>query len=262
MPVYSADAIVLRRIALGEKDKIVTLLTRQHGKLKAVAKGARRPGNNLAGATELFIYSKMQMAEGRNLDIVTQCDVKAAFTLVRGELELMARATYLCELIDRLTEDREPNQEIFDLLLSTLYLMQRGEFHPDSLMHSFELRLLSERGYEPVLDRCARCGDKLPARTFGFSPSSGGTVCGSCRYEERDSLPMRPSSAQAMQSLMVGEPADAARIQLGVEELREIGVATKRYVRACAQCDIKSMEFVEMLRTQSHTPAGEFASRA
>src|SRR5437879_4466300 len=125
MPVYKVNGIVLRRSDLGETDRILRLFTRECGRVDTVAKGARRGTSRLSGATELFTHSRMLLATGKTLDIVSQCEIRESFPGLRGDLQRIARATYLCELVDRLLADREPNTEAFDLLLSALYLLQR-----------------------------------------------------------------------------------------------------------------------------------------
>src|SRR5581483_4451126 len=107
MPVYKATGLVLHRLNLGETDKILTLYTREHGKLSAVVKGARRPTSRLSGATELFTLSRLLLATGKSLDIVTQCEIRETFPRLRADLDLLARATYFCELLDRLTLERD-----------------------------------------------------------------------------------------------------------------------------------------------------------
>src|SRR5579862_2141676 len=109
MPLYKSTAIVLHRTNLGETDRILTLLGRETGKLNAVAKGARGPKSRLSGVSELFTHSRILLAAGRNLDIVSQGEIRESFPALRTDLALMARATYLCELTDRLTEEREPD---------------------------------------------------------------------------------------------------------------------------------------------------------
>src|SRR5579862_3611183 len=99
MPTYTADSLVLHRLNLGENDRILTLYTREHGKLSAVAKGARRATSRLVGATELFTQARVLLATGRSLDILTQCEIRASFPALRNDLERLARATYLCELL-------------------------------------------------------------------------------------------------------------------------------------------------------------------
>src|ERR1041385_7501431 len=147
MPAYNVNAIVLRRSDLGETDKILRLLTREAGRIDAVAKGAKRGASKLSGATELFTYSRIQLATGKSLEIVTQCEIKESFPSLRSNLDALTRATYLCELVDRLVAQHEPNPEVFDLLLSALYLLRRAGANPDVIVHSFEMHLMEERGY-------------------------------------------------------------------------------------------------------------------
>src|SRR2546423_2355136 len=213
MPVYKAQSIVLHRTNLGETDKILTLLTRDSGKVSAVAKGSRRPGSRLSGATELSTHSKMLLAIGRNLDIVSQCEIRESFPALRHDLALMTRATYLCELTDRLVEEREPNQEVFDLLLSALYLLQRAPDRPDIIVHAYELRLLAERGYAPELNDCVRCGEHLGRGRMAFSPSQGGALCAAGRHDAQDAFSVPVEAVELMRALMHAEPADVICLQ-------------------------------------------------
>ena len=96
MPVYKVNAVVLRRTDLGETDRILRLLTKEAGKVDAVAKGARRGMSRLSGATELFTFSRMLLAVGKSLDIVSQCEIRETFPALRDDLSHLARATYLC----------------------------------------------------------------------------------------------------------------------------------------------------------------------
>src|SRR5438105_3954447 len=101
MAVYKANAIVLRRIPLGETDKIITLFTREYGKYNAVAKGARKTTSRLCGATEPLMFLRAALADGMNLDVLTQCDIRESFPTLRGDFGLFLRATYVCELLDK-----------------------------------------------------------------------------------------------------------------------------------------------------------------
>ena len=126
MRTYTASGIVLRRIDLGEKDRILTVFTKEHGKLSAVAKGSRRPGSRLSGASEPFTYSKMFLATGRDLDVLSQAEVKESFPNIKAAMASVAYAVYLLELADRFTEERHPNPELFDTLLSAMYVLESG----------------------------------------------------------------------------------------------------------------------------------------
>lgn len=253
MSIYKATGIVLHRIALGETDKIVTLLTREFGKLGAVAKGARRLTSKLGGATELFTYSSLLLATGKSLDVISQCEVRETFPALRSDLGLLARATYLCELTDRLIEEREPNPDVFDLLLSALYLLQRATQVPDLIVHAYELHLLAERGYTPALDTCVRCGRALGQQKVGFSPSLGGALCNACRYAAQDAITIGHETLRRMRWLQTAAAEELIRQaqnseEAGRSDLRETGQCLRWYIRYRIDRDLKSMEFLDMLR--------------
>ncbi len=250
MPSYTAAGLVLRRINLGETDKILTLYTREHGKLSAVAKGARRAGSRLSGATELFTYSRYLLATGKSLDIVTQCEIEESFPALRTNLNLLARATYLCELLDRLTLERDAtmSEELCDLTLSALYLLKRAQDYPDGVVHAYELRLLAALGYAPVLDRCVRCGAPLERRPVGFSPSLGGTLCPADRPRADDALPLSLEAVTILQTLLTAEPDSLLTLHPLPRTAAEISRALRWYVRFRAERDLKSADFLDQLR--------------
>src|SRR6266851_5099527 len=117
---YSIEAIILKRTDYGEADRILTLFTPTKGKMHAIAKGTRRPVSKKAGHLELLNRSQLQMALGRNLDIVTQAEGRENFLHLRGELWHMTCGFYLAELVDRFVEDSTPHRDIYVLLLETL----------------------------------------------------------------------------------------------------------------------------------------------
>src|SRR2546422_731128 len=114
--VYRAEAVVLRRLSFGETDRVVTLFTRDRGKLSVVAKGARGPRSRLAGSTEPFTYFNGLLAVGQNLDVLTQSEVVNAFSGIRKDLEKIGYASFFVEVVDAGVEERQPNAELWDLL--------------------------------------------------------------------------------------------------------------------------------------------------
>jgi DNA repair protein RecO (recombination protein O) len=248
LPVYKANALVLHRINLGETDRILTLLCREAGKLSVVAKGARGPKSKLSGATELFTHSNLLLATGKSLDIISQGEIRESFPPLRVDLALMARATYLCELTDRLVEDREPNQDVFDLLLSALYLLQRKTDEPDVIVHAYELRLLTERGYAPQLDACVKCGDSFIRARAAFSPSLGGILCAADRFSVDDTISISLDTIRFMRRLLDGEPEDVVTLTPAAPALRETARCMRWYIRYRAERGLKSADFLDMLR--------------
>lgn len=251
MPVYKVNAVVLRRSDLGETDRILRLLTREAGKVDAVAKGARRGTSRLSGATELFTFSRMLLAVGKTLDIVSQCEIRESFPSLRGDLSLLARATYLCEIVDRFAEEREPNPDLFDLLLSALYLLQRRPTHQDVIVHSFELHLLSERGYHPELGRCVRCGSEITGGRIAFSPSLGGVLCAADRYANDDTINLAYASLETMRQLLDVEPSELVQLDPDPRALKQIGQCLRWYIRYRSERELRSAEFLDLVREQS-----------
>lgn len=210
--VYRANAIVLRRTNLAETDKIVTLLTRERGKLSAVAKGARRPASRLAGAIELFGYCRVLIAAGLNLDVLTQVDVREAFPRLRTSLHKIAAASYMAELTDHLTADRHPNEEIFDLLLAALYVLNSMD-EPDLVVTAFTFHMLAASGYTPTLAVCARCG--TAGKSFAaFSPTLGGVLCPDCRPATKDAFGVSVEAVAAARDMLACEMPRASRVEV------------------------------------------------
>lgn len=209
--VYRANAIVLRRINLAETDKIVTLLTRELGKVNAVAKGARRPASRLSGATELFGYCRVLLAAGMHLDVVTQVEVREAFPGLRTSLHKIAAASYMAELTDHLTEERHPHEDVFDLLLAGLYVLNALD-EPDLVVTAFTLHMMAASGYTPSLAVCVRCH---AARTdfTAFSPTMGGVVCHDCRMAVKDAFIVCKEAVDAARDMLASEMPRASRIK-------------------------------------------------
>jgi DNA repair protein RecO (recombination protein O) len=181
VPLYRAEAVVLRTHKLGEADRIITLLTRDHGRVRAVAKGVRRTTSRWGSRLEPFSHVDLQLAEGRNLDTITQAETISPFGKTLGaDYERYTAGTAMLETAERVvTEDREPALQQFLLLVGGLRALT-GEGKPSSqVLDSYLLRSLAVAGYAPSFDGCARCGVEGPHRWF--HPAAGGVLCPQCR---------------------------------------------------------------------------------
>lgn len=178
MTLYRDQAVVLRTQKLGEADRIVTMLSRRHGKVRAVAKGVRRTKSRWGGRLEPFVHVDVQNYAGRELDIVTQAEIVDPFAAMMGDYERYTAGTVILETADRLTEEREPSLKLYLLLVAALRALDSGEHTPGLVLDAFLLRALAVSGYEPALNGCARCGADGPHRWFAVS--AGGVVCTGC----------------------------------------------------------------------------------
>ena len=183
MPIprrYSTDAIVLSRFDYGEADRILTLITPTGGKLKAIAKGIRRPTSRIGGSLEPFAELTVLLARGRTFDVVTQVSVGHAWLNLRDSLEGTATAWYLAELADRSLEERHAAEPVYALLRRGYELLDAG-MAAGRVARWYEMHLADELGVRPEVDRCVECDRMLESdERFRWAPLLGGVVCVGC----------------------------------------------------------------------------------
>ncbi|WOF24674.1 DNA repair protein RecO [Microbacterium betulae] len=178
MPTYRDEAVVLRTQKLGEADRIVTLLTRQHGRVRAVAKGVRRTSSKFGARLEPFMVVDAQFYIGRNLDIVQQADSLGAYGAdIAADYDRYTAANAIVETADRVNE-AESTPDQFFLLVGALRSLSRGEHAPQAVMDSYLLRTMALSGWAPSFSDCARCG--APGPHDRFVAQLGGVVCVEC----------------------------------------------------------------------------------
>ncbi len=177
MGAYNCEAILLAVRDYDATSRMVTLFSREHGKLSALAYGARRPRNELAGCVQPFAHVDLALATGRNIEALKQCAIRRSFRELREDLDKMAYATLLAELVAELWPEREPEPAAFDLLLAAFALLASRNVRVASLAAA--LQLLAMAGFRPEYEHCVICGQELlcPAR---FDAAAGGGVCAAC----------------------------------------------------------------------------------
>jgi DNA repair protein RecO (recombination protein O) len=203
VPLYSDEAIVLRTRKLAEADRIITLLTRQHGVVRAVARGVRRTSSKFGSRLEPFTHVDLQLAVGRNLDTVTQAVTRDPFgAAISADYDLYTAASVMLETSEHLVaEEREPSVQQYLLLVGGLRAMTAGERRPGDVLDSFLLRSLAVAGYAPSFDACARCGLEGPHRAF--NPAHGGMLCPGCRLP--GSAHPAPETVTLLGALLAGD---------------------------------------------------------
>jgi DNA repair protein RecO (recombination protein O) len=207
MPLYREQGIVLRTYKLGETDRILNVLTPGRGKVRAVAKGVRRPGSRIGGRLEPFSHVDLQLYEGRNLDIVNQVELITSFDEVRTDFALSACGSTMAEAADRVAQEAEGSNRLFLLLLDGLRALTRFPGQPALLLDAYLFRLASVAGYHPYLEACAECG--APGRHGVFAIAVGGSLCAGCAPPHSRALD--PSVIDLLHDLGVADwPALAA----------------------------------------------------
>ena len=177
---FRVEAVVLRHADWGEADRMLTLYTRERGKVRAIAKGARKIRSRKAGHLEPFTRVSLQLAKGRDLLIVTQADSLEVYHALGEDLVKTGYAAYVVELLDRFTyEDESENFAIYRLLTEILGRIA-SEADPWLAIRYYEVRLLDLLGFRPHLFECANCGEEIRAVDQFFSPAACGVSCPKC----------------------------------------------------------------------------------
>jgi len=177
---FRVEAVVLRHANWGEADRILTLYTREQGKLRAVAKGARKIRSRKAGHLEPFTHITLQLAKSRDIPIVTQVETIDPYLPLRETLVLTGYASYVMELLDRFTyEEDGGNLSLFRLLTDTLARLC-STADTWAIVRYYEMRLLDFLGFRPQLFECANCREAIEPVDQYFSPSAGGVICPKC----------------------------------------------------------------------------------
>ncbi len=216
MPLLRTAAIVLGRTRLGEADRLVTFLTRARGKVKGVARGARRPKSRFAAALEPF--SKVELILFIKTDDVlarvSQCDLVASRRSLREDLDKLGATSHLTNLVRALSAENDPDARFFRFFDEALDRLDGGEINPTFVLIC-RVRLLGLAGYTPTLDACVRCGRRIGSARVYFEPTAGGLLCDACIDPASDLIFAVPRSATTALDRARGLPLETLdRIQL------------------------------------------------
>ncbi len=202
--------MVLRHSNYGEADRILTLYTRDHGKLKVIAKGIRKIQSRKAGHLEPFTYSTIQLSRSHDLPIVTQAETITGFSNIHADLDRTAQAALVIELLDRFTFEAENNTILFGLVVETLKRLDETEdvFIP---VKYYEIHLLDLLGYKPELFVCSICRKEIIAEDQYFSAQHGGVVCPSCGRTHADCRPVTVDALKFLRHFQRSNYVEASR---------------------------------------------------
>ncbi len=243
-----AEAVVLRHTDYGEADRLLTLYTPQLGKARALAKGVRKLTSRKAGHLEPFTYVKLQLAQGRDLWIITQADTLRPYLSLHEDLILTGHAAYVIELLDRLTyEDDLGNPSLFRLLTDTLDRLASGGDAWLAIRY-FEMRLLDGLGYRPRLFECANCGREILAEDQFFSYTAGGVICPRCGQGLPNILSISVDGLKYLRHFQRSDYAGASRARPEPEVRRELETLMQGYFTYLLERQLNTPEFLKRIR--------------
>ena len=244
---YRCEGLTLRKASIGEADLVVTVFTAEHGKVRAVGKGARRSSSRLVGHLEPLTLSRMSMARGRELDIVSQAEVLDGFASIKADLDMMTRGLYVVELLDGFGSEDSPSPALFRLAVNVLRALPTAT-EPESPLRYFEFHLLRLTGMLPELYNCVECRREVEPDSHRFSVNLGGVLCPGCRPLEAQ---IRPLSLPAMKVLRLMHRrglAEASALRLNHSHSLELKSILSGAVRYWLGRETRSNAFLERLQ--------------
>lgn len=245
---FRVEAVVLRHSDYGEADRLLTLYTRQLGKTRALAKGARKIASRKAGHIEPFTHVKLQLAKGRDMLILTQADTVDAYQPLREDLILTSHASYVMELLDRFTyEDENESPSTFRLLTETLSRLA-SKSDPWLVVRYYEMRLLDHLGFRPQLFECTNCRREILPEDQFFSFSAGGVICPRCGQGLRNVTPISVDTLKYLRHFQRSSYADASRVHPSSEVQNEAESLMQGYFTYLLERELNTPGFMKRIK--------------
>lgn len=248
---FRTEAVVLRHIDWGEADRLLSLYTRENGKIRAVAKGVRKLRSRKAGHLEPFTRVSLQLAHTREIPIITQAEAIDPYLPLREDLTLLAYASYIIELLDQFTYEEGENKALFRLIVETLRRLADGN-QPNLVVRYYEIRLLDLLGFRPHLFHCAQCEREIKAEDQYFSGQHGGVLCPKCGGSVQGIRSISMSALKYMRHFQRSSYADAALAQISPQTYQEMENILQYYLTYLLERGLKTPAFLRQIRRVEH----------
>jgi DNA repair protein RecO (recombination protein O) len=250
MPLKGATGIVIQSLDFGESDRIVTFFTLEYGKVKGIAKGARRSRRRFSNSLDLFSHVRIQFfeKEDRSLTRIDQCDVVEFFPGFSQDIAKMSYGSYFVELVDAMVGEREANKRVFDLLRVFLSTVNNTHLR-EEVLRIFEIRLLSLLGYRPHLNSCTHCGKPLDQlEGIYFVPARGGIFCEKCCPTNASFFALAMGTVRILEKAAETNLSKIHRVRFSPKALAESREILPRFIQHHLSRELKSLRFLESIK--------------
>lgn len=248
MAFLNTMGIVIKEVNVGEADKIVTILTKNYGRISALAKGGKRPKSAISAASQIMCYSDFVLYSGKEMYSINSCEVIEPFYEIRNDMEKLTYAAHFMDIVLELAQEDQPAPRLLQLLLNSLYMLAKTEKQPELISRIFELRALSVSGYAPHTASCIVCGQEAE-NFYSFSFSKCGFICDreKCSATDKCSLPLSTGASRAMQYIIYSKMKDLFKFRLSDDVLDELERVMKRYLREQLERDFTKLDFLKSI---------------
>jgi DNA repair protein RecO (recombination protein O) len=246
--VFRTDAVILRRYDFLEADRLVTLFTQAHGKMRCIAKGVRKIKSRQLGHVELFTRATMLIAWGRELHVVSQSEMVESYLPLHEDLERGAYANYVAELVEAFSEFEEQNEALFALLTGAFQWLSDPQADLQLVARYFEQHLLTLVGFQPSLQHCALGQEPVEPRDQFFGIIEGGVICPAHLTQARTALPLSLTALKTMR-YMQREPYDSVKkLKIRPPLHAELELLQQQYIVHILERKLRSVDFIKRLR--------------
>ncbi len=242
--LQKCEGIVIRTTDYGENNKIVTLYTREWGKVGVMARGAKKPNSRLTGITQLFTHGYFLLQRGSGLGSMQQGEMVTSMRSIGEDIFLTAYASYIVELTDKCTDDNKPNPFHFELLYQTLHYLNEG-YDPDILMNIYEMKMLKVLGLYPILNQCSVCGST--DGHFSFSIREGGFICHRCLGKDPYHFKLSPAAVKLLRLFYHIDLSRLGNISVKEETKAELKKIITAYYEEYSGLHLKTKKFLNSM---------------
>jgi DNA repair protein RecO (recombination protein O) len=242
--LQKCEGIVIRTTDYGETNKIVTIFTREWGKIGVMARGAKKPNSRLSSITQLFTHGYFLIQRGTGLGNVQQGELVTSMRSIGEDIFLTAYASYIVELTDKCTEEKKPNPFHFELLYQTLNYLNEG-YEPDILMNIYEMKMLNVLGLYPILNQCSVCGST--DGQFSFSIREGGFICHRCLDKDPYHFKLSPATVKLLRLFYYFDLSRLGNISVKEETKAELKNVITSYYEEYSGLYLKTKKFLNSM---------------
>lgn len=243
---FRTDGLIIKEMNIGEQDKLVHVLTKTHGVVKAFVKGAKNVKSRKCAPSSLLSYSRLTFYKGRESYIIGDAQPLHIFGKLRADVKKMCLAQYFCELALTVCPQEQPADAFLSLMLNSLYLLGEGK-RPESLIKPcLEMRMTAMAGYMPDLRMCDVCGE-YSAELMYFLPEKGTIECASCHTEKDGAVPLSESALHALRHTIYADDNKLFAFSLSEEGLAQLNQASERYLRYRFEKEFKTLSFYKAI---------------
>jgi len=238
------EGIVIRTTNYGETNKIVTLYTREWGKVGVMARGAKKPNSRLAAVTQLFTYGYFLVQKSNGLGGMQQGEMITPMRSIKEDIFLTAYASYIIDLLDKSTDERKPNPFLFELLYQTLNLINEG-YDAEIIVHIFEMKMLNTLGLYPVLNQCSVCGNT--EGHFSFSIREGGLICHQCLEKDPYHIKISEAAVKLLRLFYYFDLSRIGNISVKPETRADLKKVIDAYYEEYSGLNLKTKRFLNQM---------------